>query len=136
MRLEISRRSDLATRALLDLTASGSRTKSAALADRIGTTPGFLSQVMTPLIARGWVRSEPGPAGGYLAVVNPDDVSVLEVIEAVEGPTDTGACVLYDRPCGEGGQCALHVPWASARAELLSQLAGTPLSRVAESSGR
>lgn len=97
MRLEITRKADLATRALLALAATGERTKAAALAGRVGTTPGFLSQAMTPAVARGWVRSEPGPAGGYTAVVDPSTVSVLDVIEAVEGPTDTERCVLEDR---------------------------------------
>jgi len=65
MRLEVSRRADLATRALLELDPAGQRLKSTQLSDAIGTTPGFLSQVLAPLVARGWVRSDPGPTGGY-----------------------------------------------------------------------
>lgn len=130
MRLEITRRSDLATRALLHLATAGERTKSSALADAVGTTPGFLSQAMTPLVAAGWVRSEPGPTGGYTAAVDAGDVSVLDVIEAVEGPTDTARCVLEDRACAGAGPCALHRPWSSARAQLLDELAGTPLSTL------
>jgi Rrf2 family transcriptional regulator, iron-sulfur cluster assembly transcription factor len=133
MRLEITRRSDLATRALLALTTSGERTKASVLADRIGTTSGFLSQVMTPLVARGWVRSEPGPTGGYTARVTAGEVSVLEVIEAIEGATDTGRCVLADRPCsgpGASGLCALHRPWSAARDHLLDELAATPLTAL------
>jgi Rrf2 family transcriptional regulator, iron-sulfur cluster assembly transcription factor len=128
MRLEITRRSDLATRALLALATAGERTKSSVLADRVGTTPGFLSQAMTPLVARGWVRSDPGPSGGYTVLVEPSALSVLDVIEAVEGPTDTGACVLEDRPCAGGQLCALHRPWSAARAQLLDQLSNTTLA--------
>ncbi len=130
MRLEITRRSDLATRALLALAAAGERTKASVLAEAVGTTPGFLSQAMTPLVARGWVRSEPGPTGGYTVLVDPATVSVLEVIEAVEGATDTGRCVLEDRPCAGGGTCALHRPWTSAREHLLDELAATPLASL------
>jgi Rrf2 family protein len=130
MRLEITRRSDLATRALLDLAREGRRTKSSVLADRVGTTPGFLSQAMSPLVARGWVRSEPGPSGGYTALVDPSELNVLEVIEAVEGPTETGRCVLEDRACAGGEPCALHRPWSSARAQLLGELAATSLSSL------
>jgi len=130
MRLEITRRSDLATRALLELSAHGERTKSSVLAESVGTTPGFLSQAMTPLVAKGWVRSEPGPSGGYTALVDPARLSVLEIIEAVEGPTDTGRCVLEDRACAGAEPCALHRPWSSARSQLLGELAGTPLSSL------
>ncbi len=138
MRLEISRKADLATRALLELAASGERSKAAELAERVGTTPGFLSQVIAPLAAHGWVRSDPGPTGGYVAQVSLDDVSVLDVIEAVEGATDTTRCVLEDRACARSGSgvCALHEPWIQARAQLLAQLAGTPLSTVASPRGR
>ena len=67
MRLEVTRRSDLAIRALLALHAGPERTKAAQLAEQVGTTKGFLTQVMNPLVQQGWVRSEPGPTGGYVA---------------------------------------------------------------------
>ena len=139
MRLEISRRADLATRALLELRAVDGRTKSAALAERLGTTPGFLTQVLAPLVAHGWVRSDPGPTGGYRLVAAADDVTVLDVIEAVEGPTDTGRCVLEDRACGgagAGGLCALHGPWSQARQQLLSTLGATTLASLPSPANR
>jgi len=130
MRLEITRRSDLATRALIELDRLGRRTKSAELAEAIGTTPGFLSQAMTPLASKGWVRSEPGPSGGYVLTANLADVSVLDVIEAIEGPSDGGRCVLEDRPCSDGGPCALHQPWQRARTQLLDELSNSTLAEL------
>ena len=130
MRLELTRKTDLATRAILDLDRSGTRLKSSVLAEHIGTTPWFLSQVMTPLVGQGWVRSEPGPTGGYSLVVELAEVMVLDLIEAVEGPTDTGHCVLEDRSCDRLEPCALHQPWSKARHQLLSELAATPLSSL------
>ena len=38
------------------------------------------------------------------------------------GLTVTGRCVLVDRPCGQTDLCALHLPWARARAGLLDEL--------------
>lgn len=102
--------------------------KAAELADEIGASAGFLAQAMTPLVTKGWVRSEPGPAGGYSLTANLATVSVLDVIEAVEGPTDTTRCVLEDRACMGGGPCALHAPWARARSQLLGELGGTSLA--------
>lgn len=128
MRLEITRRSDLATRALIELARLRRRTKSTELAEAIGTTPGFLSQAMTPLAARGWIRSEPGPSGGYLLTADLAEVSVLDVIEAIEGPSDAGRCVLENRPCGVAGPCALHQPWQRARAQLLDELSQSSLA--------
>jgi Rrf2 family protein len=130
MRLEVTRKSDLAVRALQTLGASTGRMKGPVLAEAVGSTPGFVAQVVTPLIRQGWVRSDPGPSGGYSLAVALDAVSVLAVIEAIEGPTATGRCVLADRPCNETGTCALHVPWLSAQSQLLGELAATPVAGV------
>ena len=133
MRLEITRRTDLATRSLVALASTdyaGRRTKAADLAGLVGTTPGFLSQAMTPLVERGWVRSEPGPTGGYAVAVDLAEVSVLEVIEAVEGSTDVTHCVLQNRPCMAAEPCALHEPWTVARRLLLESLAATSVAEL------
>ena len=118
MQLSITRRTDLATRALLSLDRSGGRRKASDLAAELDASAGFLAQAMTPLVNRGWVRSEPGPTGGYAAAVSLDDVSVLDVVEAVEGSTDVSRCVLEGRPCNRGNRCALHDAWARARSSL------------------
>lgn len=130
MRLEITRRSDLATRALLELARVRERTRSSDLAHRVGTTPGFLSQAMTPMVSAGWVSSTPGRNGGYQLTVDPASVSLLEVIEAVEGPTDRGHCVLEDRPCARSAQCVMHQPWSRARAQLTNELSNTTLATL------
>lgn len=130
MRLEITRRSDLAAKALVELSKNGDRLKSSDLADRVGTTPGFLAQAMSPLVGEGWVRSEPGPRGGYVVTVDPASLSVLDIIEAVEGDTETGRCVLEDRPCGTAHFCTLHQPWARARTQLRSELAGVSVAAL------
>jgi DNA-binding IscR family transcriptional regulator len=59
-----------------------------------------------------------------------EDVSVLDVVEAVEGPTDVTRCVLEDRPCAGGERCALHDAWSQARAHLLTELSTTPVSSI------
>lgn len=130
MRLEITRRSDLAIRVLLVLSEAPGRRKAAQLAEQVGTSQGFLTQVMTPLVQHGWVRSDPGPTGGYAADFEPETVSLLSIIEAVEGPTDTGRCVLEDRACSKAGLCALHHSWSSARGHLLDELAAQRLSTL------
>lgn len=133
MRLEITRRADLATRALVLLTEHHRRMKAAEIAEALGTTTGFVPQVIAPLVDHAWVRSDPGPTGGYAAAIDLGDVSVLDVIEAVDGPTDTGKCVLENRSCNAEGPCALHAPWARARTQLLADLGRTLLSDFAAS---
>lgn len=131
MRLEITRRADLAVRAMVLLGSAPARWKAPALAAALDTTAGFVPQVIGPLVKAGWVSSEPGPTGGYVAQVSLADVSVLQVIEAIDGATDTGRCVVEDRECRGSEPCSLHHAWSRAREELMRSLAATPLSAVA-----
>ena len=135
MRLEITRRAELAVRALALLGESPEHVKASALAQQLGTTVLFVPQVLCPLVRAGWVRSDPGPTGGYRCLVSLTDVSVLQVIEAVEGATDMGRCVVADRPCTADDVCVLHVAWTQARSELVDVLQSSPMSGVGGSVG-
>ena len=125
MRLEVTRRADLAVR-VIGLLADGEQIKGSDLAAGLGASPGFMAQVVGPLVKTGWVRSEPGPTGGYVLDRAASSISVLDVVEAVDGPTDSGRCVVADRRCGRGPECALHVAWTRARAELMESLRNIP----------
>ncbi len=132
MRLELSKRTDLSIRAIqyLCLQAEGDLAAGADIATAVGTTTSFLPQVMTPLIRNYWVESTPGRSGGYRLVADPREISLLALIEAVEGPTVNGRCVLRGAPCPVQEQCAMHEPWTRARDALLSELDSTPLTEM------
>ena len=118
-------------RALLVLDGAGGRVKGPDLAARLGTTSTYIPQVLKPLVTRGWVGSEPGPTGGYSCAIALAELSVLAVIEAVEGPTETERCVLTARLCDSRHPCALHGPWLTARSQLLASLSATPVATIA-----
>lgn len=132
MRLELSKRTNLAIRAISYLCACSpeDRASGADIAEVIGTSTNFLPQVMTPLVHQYWVESTPGRAGGYRLVVRPSEISLLAVIEALEGPFEIGRCVLRDAPCPVQETCVMHEPWTRARDALLSELASTPLTEM------
>jgi Rrf2 family iron-sulfur cluster assembly transcriptional regulator len=130
MRLEITQRADLAVRALVVLDQSPARLKSADLATALGTTAGFVPQVMGPLVREGWVHSVPGPTGGYELLVEVNTLNVLEVVEAVDGPTHSGRCVVADHPCEATEPCALHAAWGLARRQLMASLTAMPVGAL------
>ena len=132
MRLEITRKADLAVRALQVLEGADARMKAGALAEALVSTAGFVPQVLGPLVKRGWVRSDPGPTGGYSLVAGLDDISVLDVVELIDGPTDMGKCVVAGRGCGIEDPCAMHTAWSRARTELMASLASTSLADLAD----
>lgn len=125
MKLELLPRTDLAVRALRYL-ADGKTRNSEDIAAVIGSTPQHMQHVMAPLTGAGWVRSRRGPSGGY--TIDPAaHPSILELIEAVEGPTTNRLCVLRTSTCNENLPCALHDAWVQARGALIEALGQSPV---------
>lgn len=133
MRLQLTQASDLAVRVLMALGRAEERRKATELAPEIGTTAGLLPQIMRPLLTAGWVDSQRGPTGGYGLLADLEEVDVLAVIEAVEGPTDTTRCVLVDGACQPELPCALHDPWRRARGLLMAELSATSVADLRRS---
>lgn len=128
MRLELFKRTDLSLQALEQLAKSDHGQTGAQVAAAIGTTKNYLPQVMKPLVDAGWVSATSGPRGGYSLTGDIDQVSLLDVVEAVEGPTDTGQCVLKGAPCPTVEWCAFHSSWVRARDALVNELGATSLA--------
>lgn len=127
MKFSIQKKTGLAVEALQALFTAGESVQSPELAATIETTTSFLPQIMAPLVKSGWVESKRGPNGGYRLVADPESISVLDLIEAVEGETDTSTCVLKGGPCGGLEHCSFHEPWKAARTALLHELAAVPV---------
>lgn len=130
MRLELTKRTDLALRALTHLSSTGNAS-GRELAEAIDTTTTYLPQVLKPLVMSGWVDGTPGPGGGYQLTVDVEGISILNVVEAMEGETDQNRCVLRGVPCPALDKCALHQSWVRARAALLAELDSTPVVTAA-----
>jgi Rrf2 family transcriptional regulator, iron-sulfur cluster assembly transcription factor len=129
MKLDLKPRTELTLQALVVL-ADGQRWRAGDLADWVGTSGAYIAHLVAPLTRRGWVASTPGPTGGHQLVVALDSVSLLDLVEAVEGPTDDGSCVMKRQPCPGPQQCVLHDAWTRAREAMTTELAATPLSSV------
>lgn len=122
MNLSFSRKTDLGLAALRELAdAPELKLSRVDLADRIGTTSGFLAQVMPLLVAAGWVESDRGPGGGYRLTDAAYDARVIDVYRTIEGNAAYFRCVLRDGPCPETA-CEVHTVWSEARKVLIDGL--------------
>lgn len=130
MRLEVTRQADLAIRALVTLGDVGHSLSARRLAELLDATPGFMSQVMNPMVKAGWVASVPGRAGGYELARPLAELNVLEVVELADGPTDDGRCIVAGVPCTSHEPCPLHPAWAPARAVLIENLRARSLDTI------
>ena len=110
MRLELTKRGDYAVRAMLALTrSSGNGLLSARrISDAMSIPVRFLPQVLSDLQRSGLIEASAGRSGGYRLTRDPETISLLEVIEAVEGDSRRRSCVLRGGPCGLDGSCDVH----------------------------
>ena len=133
MRLELTKRGDYAVRAMLALTrgAGGGLISARRISDAMGIPVRFLPQVLADLGRAGLVEAAPGRAGGYRLARDPGSVSLLEVIEAVEGDSRRQSCVLRGGPCGEDGFCDVHEVFFEGQEALLATLARASLADLA-----
>jgi Rrf2 family protein len=132
MRLELTKRADYAIRAVLALGEAGPdvRLSVRRIATDRAIPTHFLRQVMGDLVAAGIVDGQEGRAGGYRLARSTDAVSLLEVIEAVEGDSRRRECVLRGGPCRLSGVCDVHEVFAAAQDEVLRQLGTASIASV------
>jgi Rrf2 family protein len=129
MRLELTKKTDLAFQALEFIAASGNRRiTGTALAAELEITTQYLPHVMAPLTRAGWIASSSGPKGGYKINTDLMDVSLLDLVEAVEGAFDDTRCLHLGPMHDANHYCALHEPWMRARAALLDELGESKLA--------
>ena len=129
MRLELTKKTDLAFQALALIAAQkGERVNGATLATELDVSGQYLPHIMAPLTRSGWVTSVSGPHGGYELAADLHDVSLLQLIESVEGAVDDTRCLHLGPVHTTGATCALHEPWMRAKHAMLDELSATMLS--------
>ena len=122
--MQITRQADYAVRAVLYLTGLGpgehSSTAQIARMQHIPAT--FLAKIVSQLSAAGILRATRGAHGGVRLARSAHDISLLEVVEAIDGPITLNECVVDPGLCPLGDMCAIQSIWCQAQAGLVQQL--------------
>ena len=133
MNLALSKRGDYVVRSALALAKAYPESRKVREVVRDMAVPKtFASQILADLGRAGLASSKAGRDGGYWLTRPPEQVTMLEVVEAGEGPLYSQRCALGEGPCRWQTVCPLHETWVAATAALRSTLAATSLAEVAE----
>ena len=135
----MSTRGDYASRALLSLALHASEdgvptpTSVRDIAERTGLPQPYLEQILLALKGAGLVRSKRGVGGGYVLARDPDDITLGQIVSAVDGPIVAGD---FGEPhqngaCDHEGQCVLLAIWSVVGAHMRQHLDGYTLADVA-----
>ena len=122
MRLELSSEGRYALRALVYLAEIGEQ----ASADRISAEANVPRRLLARILARlshaGLVESEQGRRGGSRLGRPPQEITLLDAVEAAEGPFGVTRCIMQNRACGSGPPCAMHNAWEEGQQAILGYL--------------
>lgn len=137
VRVKVSTRGDYASRALLSLAlhADGSRPTSVRdVAERTGLPQPYLEQILLALKGAGLVRSKRGVGGGYVLARHPSEITLGQIVSAVDGPIVAGD---FGEPhqngaCDHEGQCVLLAIWASIGEHMRRHLDAVTLADIAQ----
>ena len=133
MQMTLGSKGDYSVRAVLDLArAHGrSRRKAREISHQMDIPPKYVPQVLGDLIRAGLVESVAGPEGGYSLARPPAEISLLDVVEAAEGPVRNTKCLMRGGPCHWDDACSVHAAWADAQEKMVTQLARTTFAQLA-----
>ena len=129
LQLVATRRLEGSLRILVTLAATrGRMTHAQDIATAAGLDVVAVRQLTRVLERARFITSKSGPAGGYRMAEDPEAISVMAVLDAVEGRLEIGYCTLRGVECPPSGVCALHLPWESGAGALRASLESVTLA--------
>jgi Rrf2 family protein len=131
--MEISRRTDYGIRVILDLAGlpANGHASTLEIAARQHVPSPFLAKIVAQLSLAGLVTTQRGARGGVALALPPSEISLLQVIEALEGPIRLNRCLIQPQACPRDAWCPVHDVLAQAQLELISLLGLTTFDALA-----
>jgi Rrf2 family protein len=131
--MQVTRASEYAMLGLLALARRplGTVAMVDVLAGEEGIPAAFLGKIFQGLSRAGIVKSARGSGGGFSLLRTPDTISVLEVIEAVEGPIAFQRCLEPESDCTHQGGCALCGLFSEAQDRVKEVFGRTSVAELA-----
>ena len=135
--MQITRQADYAVRAVLYLAEQNGagRAPTSQIAREQRIPPSFLAKIVSQLSVAGMVQTSRGARGGVALVREPKDISLLEVVEAIDGPITLNECVPDSSLCTFGSDCPVHGVWANAQQQLVKELSLTSFADLMAARG-
>lgn len=135
MRPAGTREFDYGLRTMMQLASVGARVKAADIAGAGRIPEGTLRHVLQQLQRANLISALPSRTGGFTLARPPEQITVLDVAEALEGPLRVSECVFGLGPCAQADQCAVHRTWAAAWSAMRGELACATIADLVSGGG-
>jgi Rrf2 family protein len=92
----------------------------------------YLWQVINPLKTAGFLRAIRGTQGGYVLARPPNEITVRDIVEVLEGPVSLVACVADPKTCERSVDCTARGVWAEIETKMNSAMSGITLRDIVQ----
>jgi Rrf2 family protein len=130
--MQITRQVDYATRAILYLAGAkkGKRVATSEIATEQQIPPSFLPKIISQLSVGGLLNTSRGAYGGITLAREPEQITLLDVIEAIDGSVQLNICLEGKGVCAFEGNCPLQSVWCDTQKELVMKLKNTNFGQL------
>jgi Rrf2 family protein len=135
--MEITQQADYAVRAVLELALQppGMRLSCETIARRHTIPLAFLTKICARLVTEGILQSQRGAKGGVQLARPAEEINLLHVVEAIDGPITFNRCNRNPSECARSRTCVVHPIWAELCSEFRARLASYNFAVIAASAG-
>jgi len=130
--MQITRQADYAVRAMIFLAQLGpdQRAATSQIAQEKQIPPSFLAKIVSQLSVAGLLQTSRGAHGGVSLAKTPEQISLLDVVEAIDGPIYINECVADHSTCMFGDDCPMKPVWCEAQNDLVERLKSTNFAQL------
>jgi Rrf2 family protein len=132
--MQITKQADYAIRTIHYLSYLEPNTRAATrkIAQEKSIPPSFLAKIISQLSIAGLIHTSRGARGGVMLARPPEDITVLDVVESIDGPIALNECTFSPSSCPFSNDCPLHDLWVDSQNDLIKRLNGTTFLQVIE----
>jgi Rrf2 family protein len=130
--LGITRQADYALRAVVEVAQlpEGERAPTAVIAERQKIPLPFLAKIVSQLAVKGILEATRGASGGVSLARPAESITLLDVVEAIDGPITLNRCVHNPDLCDMADDCPIHPVFVEAQELLVDRLKHTTFAEV------
>jgi len=125
--MQVTRQADYAIRAIYYLATLGPNKRAATsqIAKQQHIPPSFLAKIISQLSVAGLLHTSRGARGGVTLARNPEDITMLDVVESIDGPIQLNECVTDSHGCIFQDECPMRDLWCDIQDILVKRLQNT-----------
>lgn len=130
--MHITLEADYALRIVYTLALQQGRMEAKSIAEKACVTLRFSLKILRKLVAAGIVRSYKGSQGGYEMAKPSEQITIYEILEAIEGPLVLNRCLLEGHDCNRvpDKKCPFHYLFEHASDRLKAELSAVTIASV------